>query len=258
VSERREREVVTDLLVDDEEGVRTITFNRPESKNALTLRMRQEFCAELDAADRDPRVRAVIVTGTDPSFSAGVDFKDIDPAFDPRERRFTVNPGRALRAMRTPVLCAVNGACISGGLEIALSASFIVASDRATFADTHARLGVVPGWGLSALLPRAVGIRKAREMSMTGNFVDANEALRLGLVNHVVAHEDLLTVTRKLADDIADTPAVGEVLSLYEQGEDLDLNAALAVEMTRFASLAWDSAAFTASGRATAAREHET
>ena len=85
------------------------------------------------------------------------------------------------------MICAVNGACVSGGLEIALSCSFIVASERARFADTHARLGVIATWGLTALLPRAVGIRKATEMSITGNFVDADEALRIGLVNHVVA-----------------------------------------------------------------------
>ena len=126
-------------------------------------------------------VKVLILTGTDPAFSAGVDFKDMDPAFDPRDRRFTVNPGRALRAMRTPVICAVNGPCISGGLEIALSSSFIVASDRAIFADTHARLNVLPVWGLTGLLPRVVGIRKAREMSLTGDQVNALEAFRLGM-----------------------------------------------------------------------------
>src|SRR4029077_11656401 len=144
------------------------------------------------AADRDDSVKAVIVTGTDPVFTAGVDFKEKDPTFDPRQRQFRVNPGRALRAVRTPVVCAVNGACVSGGLEIALSATFVVASDRARFADTHARLDVVPAWGLTALLPRAVGLQKARELSLTGNFVDAQEALRIGLATHVVPHDDLL------------------------------------------------------------------
>src|SRR5206468_8047502 len=113
------------------------------------------------------------------------------------------NPGKALRAMATPVVCAVNGACVTGGLEIALSCTFVVASERARFADTHARLDVVAAWGLTALLPRAVGVRKAAEMSITGNFVDAEEALRLGLVNHVVAHDELMPFTRALAHDIA-------------------------------------------------------
>ncbi len=138
---------MNELVVEDAGGARTITFNRPSVKNALTLGMRQEFCRVIDAADRDPSVRAIIITGTDPVFTAGVDFKERDPSFDPRQRQFTVNPGRALRAIQTPSVCAVNGACISGGLEIALSATFAVASERARFADTHARLDVVPGLG---------------------------------------------------------------------------------------------------------------
>ena len=244
------------LLVSDDDSVRTITFNRPEAKNALSIAMRRDFCDLLDAADRDAAVKAVIVTGTDPIFTAGVDFKDVDPASDPRQRQFLINPGRALRAMRTPVLCAVNGACVSGGLEVALSASFVIASDRARFADTHARLNVVPAWGLTALLPKAVGLRKAREMSITGNFVDAAEALRIGLVNHVVPHDELLPFTRALAGDIADTPAVAEVLGLYEQGVDLGLNAALAHETTHAANRPkFDAAAFAAAGRAAAARQ---
>jgi enoyl-CoA hydratase len=194
-------------------------------------------------------VRAVIVTGTDPAFCAGVDFKDMAPDFDPRDRRFTVNPGRALRAMRTPVVAAVNGACVAGGLEIALSASFVVASERATFADSHARLDVLPAWGLTALLPRAVGVRMARELSITARTFDAAEALRVGLANHVVAHEELLPFTRELVDRIADTPAVATVLALYEQGDDLGLQAALALEMTTYAHHGWDTDAFERAGR---------
>jgi enoyl-CoA hydratase len=248
--------VSSHLLVDDDNGVRTITLNRPEAKNALSIAMRREFCELLDAADRDATVTAVIVTGTDPVFTAGVDFKDVDPSSDPRQRQFLINPGRALRAMRTPVLCAVNGACVSGGLEIALSATFVIASDRARFADTHARLNVVPAWGLTALLPKAVGLRKAREMSITGNFVDADEALRIGLVNHVVPHEELLPFTARVAGDVAGTPAVAEVLALYEQGVDLGLNAALAHETTHAANRPkFDAAAFAAAGRAAAARQ---
>jgi enoyl-CoA hydratase len=115
--------------------------------------------------------------------------------------------------MRKPVLCAVNGACVSGALEVALSCSFIVASERARFADTHALLGVVPTWGLTALLPRAVGVRKARQMSITGEFVDASEALRLGLVNHVVPHEQLLSFALGLAARVPSNAAVGEMLA---------------------------------------------
>jgi enoyl-CoA hydratase len=156
--------------------------------------------------------------------------------------------------MRKPVICAVNGACVSGALEIALSASFIVASDRARFADTHALLGVVPTWGLTALLPRATGVRKARQMSVTGDFVHAEEALRVGLVNRVVPHDELLSFTLDLARRIPATGAVGEMLDLYSRGAGLSLAEALEVEAAHSAGRRYDMAAFMAAGQAAAAR----
>lgn len=237
------------LRVDDDAGVRTITIDRPDVKNALTTAMRDDLCRLLAEADGDAGVRAVVLTAVDPVFSAGVDFKEVDASATSR-----VNPGEALRAMTTPVLCAVNGACVSGGLELALSSSFVVASDKARFADTHARLGVVATWGLTALLPRAVGVRTAREMSITGNFVNAAEALRIGLVNHVVAHDELLPFTRALAADVAGTGAVAEVLSLYARGQDLSLTDALALEAEHTTGRAFDADAFRQAGEATARR----
>jgi len=245
------------LLVADADGVRTVTIDRPDAKNALTFAMRGELCQIVADADRDPSVKAIVVTGTDPVFTAGVDFKERDPAFDPRQRPFTVNPGKALRAIRTPSVCAVNGACVSGGLEIALSATFIVASERARFADTHARLNIVPAWGLTALLPRAVGLRKARELSLTGRFVDADEAWRIGLVNHVVPHEQLLVFTNDLVRQLTDTPAAATVLDLYDQGMDLGVSAALAFETVQIGRSEWDAEGFTAAGRATSARQRD-
>ena len=243
--------------VNDDDGIRTITIDRPEAKNALTAAMRTELCGALAVADRDPAVRAVILTAVDPVFCAGVDFKEQRaPGWNAYDQQFAVNPGKALRSMSTPVICAVNGACVSGGLEVALSSTFVVASERARFADTHARLGVVAAWGLTALLPRAVGVRKATEMSITGNFVDADEALRIGLVNHVVAHEELGAFARHLAADVAATPAVGEVLALYRRGEGRSLAEALAFEADHTSRRAHDPAAFAALGRETAARGH--
>jgi enoyl-CoA hydratase len=226
------------------DGIRLITFDRPDARNALTSAMRAELCDLLRAADQDDGCRAVILTGVDPAFTAGVDFKDATTSPGP-----PVNPGQVLRTLTTPVLCAVNGACVSGGLEIALSSTFVVASDRARFADTHARLNVVPTWGLTALLPRAVGLRKAREMSATGAFVDAQEALRVGLVNHVVAHEELLPFTIGLAAQIAPTSAVGEVLSLYDRGADLGLSGALALEAAYTAKRRVSAGAFAEAGQ---------
>ena len=240
-----------ELLVDDDDGLRTITIDRPGVKNALTAAMRTLLCELLEAADADTSVRAVVLAAVDPVFSAGVDFREVATGSSARSR----NPGEALRAMTTPTICAVNGACVTGALEIALSCTFVVASERARFADTHARLDVVAAWGLTALLPRAVGVRKAAEMSITGNFVDADEALRLGLVNHVVPHDELGPFTRSLALDIAGTSAVGEVLDLYRRGDGLPLEAALALEAEHVAGRRVDPAAFAAAGRDAAARQ---
>jgi enoyl-CoA hydratase len=243
-----------ELIVEDAEGVRTITIDRPEVKNALTAAMRADFCALIEDADADASVRAVIVTAVDPVFSAGVDFKEV-AAGSGSAAGAAKNPGAALRATTTPVVCAVNGACVTGALELALSCTFIVASERARFADTHARLDVVAAWGLTALLPRAIGVRKAAELSITGNFVDAHEALRIGLVNHVVAHDELLSFTRRLVDDIAPTSAVNHVLDLYRRGDGLPLDQALALEAAHAATQRVDPGAFGAAGAAAAARQ---
>jgi enoyl-CoA hydratase len=240
-----------ELLVDDDDGLRTITINRPEVKNALTAAMRARLCELVEEADADTATRAVVLTAVDPVFSAGVDFKEVAAGTG---FGAATNPGATLRAATTPVVCAVNGACVTGALEIALSCTFIVASGRARFADTHARLDVVAAWGLTALLPRAVGVRKAAELSITGNFVDADEALRLGLVNHVVPHAELLPFAVALARDIAPTGAVAEVLDLYRRGDGRPLADALTLEAEHAAGRTVDPAAFGAAGAAAAAR----
>jgi enoyl-CoA hydratase len=240
------------LGVDDRDGVRVLTIDRPEAKNALHAPLRRALRDAMVAADDDEAVRVVVLTGVDPVFSAGVDFKlierDPDGASSP-----TDNPAAVLRSLRTPVISAVNGACVSGALEIALSSTFVVASERARFADTHAALGVVPTWGLTALLPRAVGVRKAREMSITGAFVGADEALRLGLANHVVAHDELMSFTLALAARVPATGAVGEMLELYRAGQDLSLTDALDAERRHSEGRSYDLDAFTRAGRAVAA-----
>lgn len=242
------------LRLRDVGGVRVLTIDRPEAKNALDAAMRTALVEVIAAADADPAVRVLVLTGVDPVFTAGVDFKEPPTGSPVRgvDWAFRPDPASALRAATTPSICAVNGACVSGGLEIALSASFVVASERARFADTHARLNVVPAWGLTALLPRAVGLRKAREMSVTGAFVGADEALRLGLVNHVVPHADLLGFTLDLAETVIDQPAVGEVLRLYDRGDGSSRADALALERDWIAHRATDVAAFRRLGTETA------
>lgn len=227
---------VEGLQIRVENRVLVVRFDRAEKKNALTVAMRlglERICAGIDA---DPEVDVLLLTATDPVFSAGVDIREVGAL---GTKMPATDPGRALRAVGKPVIAAINGACVSGALEIALSCDLLLASERARFADTHARLGALPRWGLSALLPRAVGLAKAKEMTITGNFVAADEALRIGLVNRVVPHERLLSDALALAADVvsSDARAVRASLELYDRGAGVSRAEALALEEE--VSLAW-------------------
>ena len=227
------------LLVHTDGPVRTLTLNRPAARNALSSELIGRLAAGLAEAEADEEVAAVILTGADPAFCAGLDLRevgagriDLDLVLDPVR-----SPWWVLGAMRTPVIGAVNGPAITGGLELALQCSFLVASERAVFGDTHARVGVHPGGGLTGLLPQAVGLRRAREMSFTGNLLNAAEAHRIGLVNHVVPHDELLLTARRLAADIAaaDAPTVRALNATYGEVTALPLGDGLELERRRFA-----------------------
>jgi enoyl-CoA hydratase len=124
---------------------------------------------------------------------------------------------------------------VTGGLELALNCDFLIASERARFADTHARVGVQPGWGLTVLLPQAIGLRRAKQMSATGNFIDAHTALSWGLVNHVVPHDDLLPFCREVAADIVsnDRSGVKAIFGTYDAGSEATVAEAWAIEARR-------------------------
>ncbi len=146
----------------------------------------------------------------------------------------------------------MNGSCFTGALEMALSCDVIVASERATFGDTHARFGILPLWGMSALLPERVGTARARDLSLTGRTVAADEALRIGLVEHVVPHDELLPVALALAADIvaADRTAVLGMQDLYDRGAGRPLDDRLARESERALAHDFDLVAFEARRRA--------
>jgi enoyl-CoA hydratase len=231
--------MTTDSLVHtiDHGPVRVVEMRRPEARNALSLALQRELAAALHAADADDEIACVVFTGADPAFCAGLDLKELGGGTAPGTLDSDESPFAALWSMRTPVIGAVNGACATGGLELALACDFLVASERAKFGDTHARVGFTPAGGMSVLLPQAVGLRKAREMSLTGNFVDAVEAHRLGLVNHVVAHEELIETAVRLGTDIAggDQSAVRELKHLYDRGWKLNGGEAITLELEVFA-----------------------
>jgi enoyl-CoA hydratase len=153
----------------------------------------------VDAIEASQDAGAIVLTGADPAFCAGLDLRELGV-----DRLAELPPFvAAATSSEVPIVAAVNGPAVTGGLELALACDFIVASDRARFADTHLRVGVYPGPVLVEL-PRRIGMAWAREMSLTGNFVDADTALRIGLVNHLVPHDDLLPFALQLAHAIAD------------------------------------------------------
>jgi enoyl-CoA hydratase len=219
------------VLLEVADRVATVTLNRPEARNAMSTELIAALRTSVTEADERDDVDVLILTGADPAFCAGLDLKELGRDGGPLRRRPRGEPsGKAEPAPGShrgrgptlptdkPIIGAVNGAAVTGGLELALQCDFLVASDRARFADTHARVGVHPLWGLTVLLPGAVGIRRAREMSATGNYIDAAQALEWGLVNHVVPHGDLLPFVRRLATDIvsADQAALRAILATYD------------------------------------------
>lgn len=197
------------VLLDISERIATITLNRPGARNALSSELLRLLNETMKAADANDDVDVIILTGADPAFTAGLDLKELG---DPSSNLLggtgadgTPNSDGVrgpFPKLSKPLIGAINGVAVTGGFELALNCDFLVASENAKFGDTHARVGVMPGWGLSVLLPQAIGIRRAREMSFTGNFIDAHEAKELGLVNHVVPHAELIPFTRKIALDI--------------------------------------------------------
>jgi enoyl-CoA hydratase len=209
------------LRVEVAHRVATVTLNRPAVRNALNAALRRALPAAIEELDRDETVDVIILTGADPAFCAGVDLKELGGGSrgGEEEIRELIEAGTPFGPASKPVIGAINGVAVTGGFEIALNCDFLIASEQASFADTHARVGIQPGWGLTVLLPQAIGLRRAREMSTTGNFVDARTALAWGLVNRVVSHHELLPTCRALAADIVsnDQAGVRRILRTYAE-----------------------------------------
>jgi enoyl-CoA hydratase len=205
---------MTDVRCEQRDGVAVVTLNRPARRNALSAALLIALRATVAELDADSGVRVIVLTGADPAFCAGLDLAELG---EPGSPLAAAGSGPVLPPLTTPLIGAVNGAAVTGGLELALACDFLIASERARFADTHARVGIMPGWGLTYALPEAVGLRRARQMSATGNFIDARTALTWGLVNDVVPHHELLDVTLRVAADAAssDGQAVQAIFTTY-------------------------------------------
>lgn len=228
------------LLVERDGPVAVLTLNRPEAMNALSKALRAELWAELQRLEADPVVAVLVLTGAgERAFTAGLDLKELGA--DPAALRAVaaadplVNPAAAVRACRKPVIGAINGLAITGGFELALACDVLICASTARFADTHARVGILPTWGLSQILSRVIGPYRAKELSLTGNFLDAQTAREWGLVNRVVEPAELMSTALKLARDMASVdPDTAQIYkALIDDGYARTLAEALALETER-------------------------
>lgn len=210
------------VLVEQRGRTRLLTLNRPRVRNALSIALSDTLVRELRAADADPDTSVVLLTGAGGAFCSGVDLKDLaENGFD-GERSSDGNCITVLAAMVTPVIGLISGPAVTGGFELALACDFLLATPDARFADTHSRVGIVPGGGLTARLAAAVGIRRARQMSSTGSYLDAPTALDWGIVNEVVPADHLVDRGWAVADAMhaADPRTLAAVWALYDAASD--------------------------------------
>jgi enoyl-CoA hydratase len=242
------------LLIDKSEGIATLTLNRPESMNALSRELRLSFTQAFKDLRNDPEIGVVILTGAGKAFCAGLDLKELSATGMSPQSSTMGGPEDVVRAMEAfdrPIIGAINGFAITGGFEVALACDILIATPAARFADTHARVGVMPGWGLSQKLSRVIGVYRAKELSLTGNYLSAEQAVDWGLVNRVVAPAELLPTCRALANDIlsCDPAMVRSLKRVIDSGYAASLAEGLRIEHT-----AWEAQARTVTPEAIAAR----
>lgn len=190
------------LLLEKRDAVAVITLNRPQAMNAISLALRTAIAETFRELQQDDSIAAAIITGNGRAFCAGLDLKELSVggSIESIEYEDTVP---AILAFDRPIIGAINGVAATGGFELALMCDVLIASTAARFSDTHARLGIVPGWGLSQRLARLIGGNRARELHFTGNYLSAEKAEAWGLVSRLVEPDELLPTALALASDMA-------------------------------------------------------
>ena len=197
------------VLVTKEGAIGIVQLNRPKVLNALNFEIMSELVSELEELDREETVKVIILTGGERTFAAGADLTEMSQATPVDlvlDRRFEL--WDRIRKISKPIIAAVSGYCLGGGNELAMNCDLIVASETATFGQPEVNVGIIPGAGGTQRLPRVVGKYKAMEMILTGKSISADEAYRIGLVNHVVPPESLMEEAKKIATDIASKPPI--------------------------------------------------
>jgi enoyl-CoA hydratase len=226
------------LVRRSDEGFATLVLNRPDKLNALSIALRRALAEAVEALEADPAVRVLILTGAGRVFTAGLDLDEWSAGGVRAAAAYEHDAVAALRRFSGPLIGAINGATITGGLEVALACDLLVAASDARFADTHARVGLLPGWGGSVRLIERIGLARAKELAFTGRFVEADEALALGLVNRVVPPERLLPEAEAMARRML--AAEPSTLAAYKRLFDAQAGAsqAEALRIERAASIA--------------------
>ena len=231
------------VLESQSSSVVTLTLNRPEKLNALNKTLVGELHQRMGELDADPRILAVILTGAgDKAFAAGADIAAMAEMTVSEAKAFS-DLGHALgeriEQAHFPVIGAINGFALGGGCELALACDFLYASDKAKMGQPEVNLGVMPGFGGSQRLARRIGIGRARELCFTGNTVGAEEALRIGLVNAVVPHAELMARVMSVAESIASKGplAIRACKRVIFRGQDVPLPVANELEATAFSAL---------------------
>ena len=197
------------VLVTKEGPISIVQLNRPKVLNALNFEIMSELVSALEELDREMAIKAIILTGSERSFAAGADLAEMSqstPVDLVLGRRFEL--WDRIRKISKPIIAAVSGYCLGGGNELAMNCDLIVASETATFGQPEVNVGIIPGAGGTQRLPRVVGKYKAMEMILTGKSISADEAYRIGLVNHVVPPESLMEEAKKIATEIASKPPI--------------------------------------------------
>ena len=232
------------IIYEKNEGIATITLNRPDALNAWSTELAQEFLGAMEDARNDESVKVVIITGAgEKAFSAGADIKAMKGMTALKARELS-NMGykicNAIETIEKPVIAAINGYALGGGMEVSMACDFRVASDKARMGQTEINIGLIPGWGGTQRLTRLVGKARAKELVYTGKIVDASTALQWGLVNMVVAATELMIAVRQFAQELAGKApvAVKVAKALIDKGAEIDLESALALEREGFGVVA--------------------
>ncbi len=229
------------ILTETRGRVSLITLNRPKALNALSSPLMAELGAALLAADADPEIGCIVLTGSEKAFAAGADIKEMQAKgfADVYSEDFITSGWETILQVRKPVIAAVSGYALGGGCELAMMCDFIIAADTAKFGQPEINLGVIPGAGGSQRLTRFVGKSKAMDMVLTGRNMDAQEAERSGLVSRIVPAADLLDEVMKVADRIAglSLPSVMMAKEAVNRSYETTLNEGVRFERRLFHSL---------------------